>query len=844
MSWILRMAWRDTRSSRWHLLLFATPVALGIGVLVAVSAFSADLNRAVELQSRNLLGSDLVVTSRQGLSEDMEAWLAEIEGERLLEITFASMLVHEGSGQSRLVSVRAVEPGFPFYGALETRPEPGAERMFAEGGVLIEESLLYQLGIEPGAEIRLGELRLPVSGALLRAPGESPAFGLVAPRVYLPMELVEATGLLQRGSRVNHRVHFRLPEGVTASSQLEGRRERMRELALSAETVRGRQVSLGRAFENLTRFLGLAGFAALLLGGLGVASGLAAFLRERRVSLAVLRCLGASRGAVAWICLVQAAGLGLAGAVAGGLLGLAVQQLFPWIFAGLLPVTVETQLPWQALAVGLAAGTGLTVLFSLPPLAGLRRMGPLLALRATVESPGAPWREIRWWLGGLVGLAGLVVLARIQAGNWQYGLGFTGVVAGVLLVLYLTGRSMMALLRRLRLDGAPFAWRQGVANLFRPNNRTALLVPVLGLGAFLLAAFALSQEMLLRQINQLQEGGRANLIIFDIQPDQERDLELLLEREGLSVIDSAPLVTMRLSSIKGVPVRELLRQEGRTTPSWMLTREYRSTYRAGPGPAERLVRGEMVPRVDPATEVVPVTLEQDLARDLGVDLGDRLVFDVQGVPVETEVVGLREVDWQRIQPNFFVVFPEGVLEGAPRFGILATRTEGAQQSAALQRLLVRDFPNLSIIDLTLILQTVDQVVEQISFVFRFMGGFLVGTGLFVLAGVLIGGRLQRMREAVLLRTLGSQRRQIGAIQTIEYALIGLLAGAAGLVLGWVGGWALGHFVFEIEGVPPIWPLLPAVVVITLLTTLTGWLTGARLLRHPPLELLREEGGGG
>lgn len=842
MSWILKMAWRDTRTSRRRLLLYAISISLGIGAMVAIASLGDSLRRAVRQQSTALLGADLAVRSNAPFSAEIETALAALGGERSREIGFSSMVLFPASGQSRLVSVRAIEDGFPFYGTMETRPAEAATTFRGRRAVLVEENLMLQFGAKVGDELRLGTQTFEIAGALIKVPGESPGFNLVAPRVYLPMQYLEETQLVQRGSRVQYRVCLKLPPGTDVEQFRQIHDDRFDEQRVRIETVSGREASLGRIIGNLERFLGLVAFVALLLGAVGVASGVHVFVRQKLASIAVLRCVGATSRQTFMIHLVQAAGLGLVGAIAGVLLGLGVQALLPRFLGGLLPSELELVVSWRAVLEGLAAGLGVTLALTLLPLLAVRRVSPLLAIRSTVDPPRGSWRDPATLVVLAIGLGAVTLVAVNQAARVTHGVGFVVGAAAVFGVLALIGRGMMALARRLALRRAGYVWRQGVANLFRPNNRTLLLIVALGLGTCLVATMLLTQRLLIGQLEVSRAAGQSNMILFDIQTDQRDAVRATIGGQGLPVIDEAPVVSMRLASVKGSSVARILDDSSRSTPRWVLQREYRSTFRRELNDAERLVAGSLVAEVAPGVSPVPVSLEVDIARDLGVGLGDPLTFDVQGVPVDCVVGSLRDVDTRRVRPFFFVVFPEGVLDGAPQFLIMSTHVSDAAASGALQRTLFEKYPNVSAIDLTLILQTVDAVIDQAGFIFRLMAWFIVGTGVVVLFGVMASGRLQRLRESVLLRTLGASRQQITWIQIIEYWMLGTIAALTGAVLGWVAAWALGHWVFETRTLPEFAPLVALWLGVSTLTVLVGALSGRRLLTQPPLELLRQETG--
>ena len=394
----------------------------------------------------------------------------------------------------------------------------------------------------------------------------------------------------------------------------------------------------------------------------------------------------------------------------------------------------------------------------------------------------------------------------------------------------------MLLARRAPLARLPFTVRQGIANLYRPNNRTLLLLLSLGLGTFLIVSLFLVQQNLLSQLVSSEGHQLANAVLFDIQPDQREPINNLVRSHGLPILDEAPIINMRVRAVKGEPVETLLKE--RRGPRWALRREYRSTYNDRLRDGETLIAGTW--HATSTNEPTPISLEQGIANDLRVGLGDELEFDVQGVPVKTRVASLREVNWRRVQPNFFVVFPRGVLESAPAMHVLVTRVRSSEESARLQREVVKRFPNVSAIDLSLILQTLDSILAKISFVIRFMAMFTVATGLLVLAGALLTGRYQRIQESVLLRTLGASRKQIFRILLVEYLVLGLLAALTGVILALGASWALAEFVFKMDFAPAIPPLLVAFIGLPLLTVITGFLMNRGVVNQPPLVVLRAE----
>jgi len=840
MNFILKMAWRDTRASRRRLLLFSLAIVLGVAALVAVGSVRDNLRVAIEQQTKSLLGADLTVNSRIEFPEEPAKYFATLGEERAREIAFNSMLiVPRDNGPTRLVQVRAIEGAFPFYGDFDTQPA-GARAALAGGmNAVLEESLMVQFGLQPGDKVRLGSAEYTVAGSLRAIPGEAAAVTQMAPRVFVPLATVGGTGLLQQGSLSRHRLYFKFSDGFDVQALERDLRERFREHRFGYDTVEERKRELGQSIQNVNSFLSLVGFASLFLGAIGVASAIHAHIRQKIPTIAMLRCLGATSRTSFAIYLVQGMSLGLLGATLGAALGLGVQLALPLLLNEFLPFSFDLAVSWGALGRGLGAGVVVSVLFSLLPLLEVRRVSPLLTLRSAQVPAAGPdlWRIVL-----MLVIAGLVLaFAWWQTGRLKWGVGFAGGLLVSFLILAGLARAVSWLARRFTPRGLPYAWRQGVANLHRPNNRTLLLLVSLGLGTFLMMTLYLSRETLLGQLRVVGAGDRPNLMLFDIQDDQVDPLKRLLAAQGAPVRQHAPIITMRIASIKGRATAEILKDEASRVPAWTLRREYRSTYRGALSDSEKVTAGTFTGRVTGDPEVVPVSVDENLARDLQVTLGDEIVFDVQGVPVKARVDSLRQVDWRRMQANFFLVFPEGALEAAPKFHIMALRVADAEQSARIQQAVVREHPNVSAIDLALIIRTIDGIYSKASFVVEFLALFTVVTGGIVLAGAILIGRSQRVRESVLLRTLGATKAQVNRIMFAEYLALGTLAAAVGAILAVGANWALAWQVFQVKWTAPSpGVLLGGWAVVSGLTVVTGWLSNRGICDHPPLAVLREE----
>lgn len=839
-SWVWRMAWRESRTRRRRLLLFGSSIVLGIAALIAISSFRDQVMSAIEDQARTLLGADLVLAGRTRFGAEEDALFRTMGGRQARETDFSSMALFPASAGTRLVQVRAIDVEFPFYGELEAEPADSVMRWKSEGGALVEETLMAQFSAKVGDEIRIGDLRLRVAGRLRKVPGDSLVFATLAPRVYLRQSDLPHANLLREGSLARYKVYFQLKDGESAEALVKSVKPRLDALRLGHTTVSRRKEDLGDSMENLSNFLSLVGFVALFLGGIGVASAIHTHVKEKLPGIAMLRCLGAGTAQTFSIYLVQAIALGVIASVAGALLGVVIQLLLPRVLGDFLSVRVPFALGGWNLLKGMAIGFAFSVVFALLPLLEVRRASPLTALRLAAGTERRPGRRWETGLVYLLILGASIGFAVTHTDKWRQGLGFVAGLVGAFALLTGVAHLLVVCVRRWTPEFLPFVWRQGLSNLHRPNNRTTLLLLSLGLGTFVLLTLYLTQSMLVGQLMREGGGTRPNAVFFDIQPDQRDGMRELLKSQGVPVLDEAPIVTMRLAKLKARTIEDLLSGTNRSIARWALRREYRSTWRSDLSDAETLISGVWHPAYDPAREVTPVSLEEGIARDLGLGLGDEITFDVQGVPLSTRVASLRRVDWRRVQPNFFVVFPPGVLESAPAFYVAVTRTASAQQSAALQRAVVEKFPNVSSIDLTLVLNTLDSILQKVSLAMRFMALFTVATGLLVLAGAILVSRHQRMRESILLRTLGASGAQIRRILVAEYVSLGLLAAVAAGAMSLAAAGLLAHYVFRISLSLHVLPILAALVVVPVLTVVTGLLSSRGVATQPPMEILRQE----
>lgn len=857
LRFVLAMAWRESRASRRRLLLFGSAISIGVGALVSIGSFTNNLETAVRRESRGLLGADLALLSTRPFTRPIEAVLDSLRRDSVpvaRRTTFSSMGYVRRTEGIRLLEVRAVDPGFPFYGDVVTSPA-GVWHALDTGRVaLVDTTVLVSLNAHVGDTLEIGNGRFVIAGTVAEVAGHLTgginAFGA---QTYLPQRYAGELGLFGFGARVSYSAMLKFPD-ARATNRFANRHNRL----FGAERVRietagETESDLTQVLQRMSWFLQFIGLVALLLGGIGVASGVGAFLAQKLDTIAVLRCLGASRPLVFAIYLTQSVALGVVSAAAGGVLGVAIQLALPRLLKGVLPFTVDVRLEPAVLLEGLAIGVGVALLFALRPLLEVRLVSPLHALRKAFEAAQGPQRAPRdpWKLAAtgalLIGIVWLCMNANPEP---RIGLGYAGAI--VLSVLVLSGTARLVIWGARRLSEAPalrrrwpYVLRQGVANLHQPRNQTRAVVTALGFGVGLLAALYLIQANFLTQIIRQTATAheRPNLVLIDIQPDQIVGVANIARQQGHPVSQQVPMVPMRIETIAGRPVDSLLADTGSARPArWAVRREYRSTYRDSLVPSERLVKGAVWSGrgVPPAGQPFPLSLSTDVAADLRVGIGDDITWNVQGARVRTRIVALREVDWARLDVNFFAVFPTAALEHAPATWVFFTRVDDAAQRTRLQRAIVERYPNVTGFDVALLQRTVERILSRVAVAIRFMAAFSLVTGALVLLGAVAAGRLERIRQGALLKTLGATRRQIERLMLSEYLTLGLMSALVGIGLASLGGWAFTRWVLEFRFALPALPLAAVLAATVALVAVIG-LTGSReVFRRTAMEVLREE----
>jgi len=854
-TWMLR----ESRGAFGRFAFFVACLAVGVAAVVAIAGLAAGLDSGIRSEARQLLAADLAIESRRALPDAFDLAQLLPAGSRTAAmremVTVVAALPQNGKpGRSQLVELKAVERGYPFYGKLAVVPARPLSALLAPDAAVVAPELIGALGLRRDQPLlfRIGTADFRVAGEVSAEPdrvGIGTAFG---PRVFLSMAGLERAGLIAKGSRVSYKTLIALPAGVPAD-RLEKIAEQLRAAlpateAYRVETFRQAQPQLRRSFAQVGRFLGLVALLSLFVGGIGVAQSVRAWLAGRLDAIAILKCLGLRPREVLALYLGQTALLGLVGSLIGILLGAAVQAAVPHLFGDLIPAALVR--PWQpgALLRGLGLGVGVALLFSLPPLAGLLRVPPSRVLRRDAEP--LPVHRATAGFAFVALAAGLLALTFAQTESLLLSAQFVGALTLATALLAVAATLLAKSIGRLPRFSS-IALRHGLGALARPGAATVGAIVALGLGVITVLTMSLVERRISHELSRELPSNAPSAFLVDIQPEQWAGVRALLTRARADKIDSVPVVMARISSINGRPVDRIAaerkkRQEQSEEQGgnenreergrrWALTREQRLTYLEKLPADNVVVAGKLWS--DPTHG--EVSLEKSFAEDLGVGLGSKLGFDVQGVPLTLVVTSLRTVDWGTFGINFYLVVEPGILEQAPQQRVATARlANGSEQH--VQDLLAASYPNVTFLRIREILGKILGVLQRIGLGVRFLGGFTVLSGIAILAGAISAGSVRRGREVALLKTLGMTRRQVATAFAVEYALIGGVAGLLGAGTGAALTWGVITRGFELPWEAEPARLALAVVFSIVLSVIAGLAASVRALERRPIEVLRTE----
>ncbi len=882
-SFMFNMAWRETRAAWRHFLYFLICIAIGVGALTGISLFGTQVEQAVTREARGLLGGDLEIRlSRLMSAKGLE--VLDSLSDRGVALTHVSELVAmaaraepSGGGQpTQIIELKAVAPQYPLYGMLRLDPQGDLMDLLGRQtrrcpdrtcfGVVVQESLLIRMGLTTGDLLRIGQGLFIITGVVRTEPDRMANAFSLGPRVMMSREGLLSADLIKVGSRIRERYLLKIPNTSAPEPLLYELRGRLASDSARVSSYRDAQPQLKQSLEQLTRYLGLIGLTALFVGGLGVATSIHAFVREKLNTIAILKTVGAESPTIIRTYGLQAMILGLVGSLVGLMLGMLLDQGLPWMITALMASDLLDQLgvakngmglTFAPLAKGLALGMLSTLLFALWPLLTIRDIKPARIFRREIAPlpPTTPWwpawRELDWVkLLVSVGIgSGLALLSIWQAGSWKVGLLFVLAFAIAVLLLGASARGVLIVLKKCPRPEA-LVLRQAWGNIVRPGSHAVSITIAIGIAVMVVTTVSLVERSLLTQVGNNRPTDTPTFFFIDIQPDQAEGMATLLRRRSSDPNPRlTPLVRSRLSAVKGEAVKfeamseeeeqkEKVSQKEERRRKWYLTREYVLTFLQDLPKDNKVVQGEWWKPGQVFAKTL-ISIEEDAAKQLGLVVGDTVELDIQGVPITGEISSIRQVEWGNFSTNFYMIFSPGALDGAPHTYVATARVAPSEE-VALQQTVVASFPNVTAINMGDLLDGFARVLDRLSLAIRAVALFCVLSGALVMAAALAATRYRRLYESVILKALGATRSVIVRSFAAEYAFLGALGGLLGCALASILSWAVLETVFDLS-----WSLQPAVLAMGFtatitLTMLVGFLSTYRLLGQSPLAVLRHE----
>ncbi len=823
-----RLLRRDFSAGELRLLALALVVA--VASISSVGFFTDRVRQALERESRQLLGADLLLTSDHPLAPEFAAEAARRGLQMAQTQVFPSMVTGEEGAQ--LADIKAVSSDYPLRGKLRLAPGLGAPDSEIQGGpqagtVWLDERLATQFGSGPGQSLNLGQARFTVAGVLTLEPDRGVNFFSVAPRLMMNLADLPATQLIQPGSRVAYRLLLAGPDRAVADYRRWAeprltRGERVEDASNARPEIR-------TAVDRAQQFLGLSALLAVVLAAAGVALAIRRYLQRHLDPCAVMRCLGAPQGQVLGLYLGQFLCLGLFSSLLGVAIGFGAHFVLHAWLADLLATPLPDPGLWPALQ-GVVAGLVLLFGFATPPLLQLRKVPTLRVLRRELGSPDT---SIIATYG--VGLAALASLLFWAAGEPKLGAYAAGGFALVLGATALIARLALLLLKPLRHgSGTGFGWRYGLAGLERRSLSAVAQIVALSLGLTALLLLTVTRGDLMQAWRQASPPDAPNRFVINIQPEQRAPVADYLAQAGIPV-QLLPMVRGRLTAIGNRPVTPADYEEDRAKR--LVEREFNLSWAADLPPGNTVTQGRWFGTGERGADGKgSASVEKGLAETLGVKVGDELTFSVAGEPVHLTVTSLRKLDWDSMRVNFFVLAPPGVLEPYPASYITSFYLPGDKANVVGE--LVKRFPNLTVVDVAAIVRQLQSVLDQVSRAVQFVFLFTLAAGVIVLYGALAASHDERRYELSVLRALGAGRQQLRGALLAEFAAVGALSGLIAAIASQAVGWLLAWKVFNLDYQFAFWVLPTAILGAAAGVTLAGWLAASRLLSAPPMEALR------
>ncbi|HEX8459551.1 MAG TPA: FtsX-like permease family protein [Pyrinomonadaceae bacterium] len=858
MKFIWRMARREIRASWKRLLFFFLCIGIGVGAIVALRSTIQNVNAAMISEARNLLTADVQVDSSREMNAETLEIVRRIAAShgvagQTQTIEAATMLrpADAARGGALMVELKGIEAPYPLYGDFKlANGEQFTHALLERNGVVVAAALLERLGLNVGDEVKIGNSVFQIRGVLAQEPGATGGFR-IGPRVFIALEQIAATGLTGFGSRARNKMLLKVSP-AELNALVSDLRAGLKDRLVSVRSYKDSQEGLNEQYTRSENYLSLTGLVILVLGGIGVSNVTRVFIEQKKRTIAVLKCVGASSRQVTGVYLVQVMVLGLAGSLFGVVLARGALLFVARRFSETLPANMSYALTTAAIAQGLALGLLVSLLFSALPLLRVRRIKPNTLLREDTAQAGltagtdATWRRrlvralsparIDFQRGAvaLCVIAALVALAAWQAGSFRVGAFFMAGLALAAGALQLTAMLIIFLVRRAR-HVRSFALRHAVNSLYRPGNQTRVVVLAVGLGAFLVIATHSLQRNLVREFDPAARAQLPSMFLIDVQREQKEGVEELVERATGERPTLVPTVRMRIAAVNGQSIdlddRERRQQRG------MLGREYVVTYRPRLEANESVVAGKFW---DAAPSPEPeISIEEGMRGLAGLDVGGTVTFDITGRRLTARVTSIRRVDWRNSRTGFLVLFRPGTLEGAPQMLIAPINgpTSDAERGR-FQRALLDKYPNISVIDVADIVRAVTRILNNVTLAVSFIGGFVLLSGVLILVGSIAMTKWQRIYEAAVLKTLGAKRKVLLSIMLAEYGLLGLTAGTVGTLAAIALSYALSRFVFDIPWSFTPWLYLSGLGATVLLVAAVGALSSFDALTRKPLAVLR------
>lgn len=844
MRFVLFMAAREMRAS-WHrLLFFFVCIAIGVGAIVALRSVIQSVRNTFAGEARTLIAADAIITSNQPLKPEIIAKIddrvaaAGAESTRSLELATMTRPAGRADGRARMVELRAVEAGFPYYGTLRLADGVAYDHSLLRGfGVLVRPELLAQLDVKVGDALAIGTQQYTIRGVIESEPGRRLGAFSIGPRVFVDLADLEQSGLMGFGSRSTSQRLLRVPD-AQLDPLVRGLRADFANEFARVRSYKATEDDIGEDFERAENYLSLVGLVIVILGGIGVSSVTRVFVQQKMKSIAVLKCVGGRSSQLLAVYVAQVAMLGLAGSLLGvGLAALAMRAI-PSLLAGTTPgVDIVYALTVPAVAQGIGIGLLVSLLFSLVPLLEVRHVKPSLLLR---DEPRSRRPDAVQILVSVFVVGALVALTVWQAGNWRVGLVVAAGFAGTALVLHLAGILVIRTIAPLARSRS-FALRHAVLQLSRPGSQMRIVLLAVGLGSFFIIGVRSLQQNLVDQFAVNVSADSPDMFLLDVQHDQVERVRAAIAAHLETGAAPARLLPVLRARVVGVAGRELnLENYEDVRGRGSLGREYTITYRQALEPNEKIVAGQLwdsTPSSEPE-----VSVEQFISEQFKINLGDTIRFDVLGRVIAAKVTSIRLVEWADSRAGgFMFVFRPGVLEQAPHSFVGFLR--GPQESAArarLQAALVEAAPNVSVIDGREILATIKSVVDNVTLAVTVVGTLVVFSGLLILIGAVAMTKFRRVYEAAIFKTLGATRRLIASVLVIEYGLLGLLAGGIGAA-GAIGlSWAVSRYALDIPFRPLLGMSAAGVAVTAVLVAVIGVISSWEVLQRKPLATLRAE----